>query len=199
MTNDHHPDTPRPTGHPALASRWSICSDAEHPDRFTVIGSVAGEDYWEGTGPETEAHSSLRAEAIVRLPAILAQLEEACDILHAISHTDASGQRRFPDFTRDDGTHDPTGRRMAALISEAGGTLNLLEVLAEGLGLNEFAVAERSARGLRAVSQSRFSSHTAAHDRARELSAAEARDFGVEIGPEFLVIPARLVDGPDEG
>lgn len=203
MTAPEHlnPDTPNPDRYPALASTWVISDDEHHPDRFVVTGNVAGEPYWEEVGPETEAHSLLRAGAIERLPELLAELVEAHDIIRTIaaplpeSATDAD-ELRFPDFTHPDGTHDRTGRRLAALARDSAATLSTIQNLARGLGLDLFAVAHRTPQGLRALTDERFTEHRAAYDRCRELVKDEAKRQGTEFGPDYMVVPARLLPDP---
>lgn len=181
---------PEPTRFEALAGPFRTEAHDNWPNHFDVSGQVAGEDRWEWVAEHNDPHIVLREKAIERLPEMLAHLVETYDLL-----LDASdrGEIDGPDWCGEGGEPDRTGKRLGTLMDGVGETLSEIEDLAVRLGLENFAVVEETAEGARPVSGWRFRDQRAAYRFAGDLSrcAATARP---EHSPEYLVVPARLVD-----
>lgn len=186
---------PEPTRFEALAGPWRARLHDEHSHLYEVAGALAGEQHWEGFDQDNEPHTRLRAEAIEHLPTILGQLVETYDLLLDVSDRDETCES---ERTGEDAEPGLTGERLRALMHGIGRTLSDLEDLGERLGLDSFAIIARSLDESKPAATVRFSDHREAHAYAGALSRCAATDTEGG-GPEFVVVPARLVDAPTYG
>lgn len=181
---------PEPTRFEALAGPYKCLPHDEHSNLYSLEGSVAGEQHWEGYDQMIDSHNGLRAEAIEWIPAMLCQLVEAYDLLADMSDRE---EIDGPDWLDELGRPDRTGERLRRLYNSIGHTLGDLEDLGERLGLDSFAVAVLTLDGPRPADSDRYGSYGEALVRAEALYEQTGEDE-----PEYLVVTADRVDNREE-
>lgn len=190
---------PEPTRFEALAGPYKCLPHDEHSNLYSLEGSVASEEYWEGYDQTIDSHTGLRAEAIERMPAMLRQLVEAYDLLADMSDRgEIDGPGYSPDWRDEDDRPDHTGERLRRLSKSIGHTLEALEDLGERLGLERFAVAVPTPGGPRPADGERFDTYSAALVHAEALCAQHEADRADDDEPEYFVVTVDRVDNPQE-
>lgn len=183
---------PEPTRFEALHGPYKCLPHDEHSHLYSLEGSVAGEESWEGYDQAIDSHTGLRAEAIERMPAMLRQLVETHDLLTDMSDR---GEIDGHDCLEADDRPDRTGERLRRLYKSIGHTLTDLEDLGVRLGLDSFAVAVPTRGGPRPADSDRYGSYSEALARAEALYGQAETD---ESEPDYFVVTADRVDNREE-